>query len=72
MLKRIFAIFKARNLEFLRDRGCNAVQGFLFSEPLAAGEVPGFLDAFRLVTERDGELDFDTVRTKLEWSPDAN
>ena len=51
-------------VEFLRDRGCNAVQGFLFSEPLPASKVPEFLDAFRLATERGDDLD--TVRMRLE------
>lgn len=53
-------------VDFLRERGCNAVQGFLFSEPLPASEVPEFLDAFRLATERGDDLE--TVRTLLDES----
>ncbi len=48
-----------RQVEFLRERGCNAVQGFLFSEPLPASEVPEFLDAFKLATERGDDPDAD-------------
>ncbi len=58
-------------VEFLRERGCNAVQGFLFSEPMAAGDVLAFLDAFRMVTDSEDELDLDTVRTRLEWGASA-
>ena len=56
-------------VDFLRERGCNAVQGFLFSEPLPAKDVPEFLDAFRLATERGDDID--TVRMKLESNRDS-
>jgi EAL domain-containing protein (putative c-di-GMP-specific phosphodiesterase class I) len=30
-------------LEFLREQGCEIVQGYLFSRPLPAEDIPGFL-----------------------------
>jgi diguanylate cyclase (GGDEF)-like protein/PAS domain S-box-containing protein len=30
-------------LDFLRDRGCDAIQGYFFSPPITAGEIAGFL-----------------------------
>ncbi|HEY4530662.1 MAG TPA: EAL domain-containing protein [Luteimonas sp.] len=33
----------ALQLEFLRDAGCDTVQGYFVSKPLAAGQVPEFL-----------------------------
>jgi EAL domain-containing protein (putative c-di-GMP-specific phosphodiesterase class I) len=32
-------------LRFLRDNGCDAVQGFLFGQPLTAGELESYLKA---------------------------
>jgi EAL domain-containing protein (putative c-di-GMP-specific phosphodiesterase class I) len=33
----------AEQLQAVREQGCNEVQGFLFSPPLAADAVAGFL-----------------------------
>ena len=52
-------------LEFLREKGCDAVQGFLYSEPLKAADVPGFLDACEQVADESKVIDLDTVRTKI-------
>jgi diguanylate cyclase (GGDEF)-like protein len=52
-------------LEFLRDKGCDAVQGFLYSEPLPADEVPAFLTACREVVAETAIIDLDTVRKKI-------
>jgi sensor c-di-GMP phosphodiesterase-like protein len=52
-------------LEFLRDKGCDAVQGFLYSEPLPADEVPAFLTACREVVAETAVIDLDTVRKKI-------
>lgn len=52
-------------LEFLREKGCDAVQGFLYTEPLQAAEVPGFLATCRQVVEETKVIDLDTVRTKI-------
>ena len=52
-------------LEFLREKGCDAVQGFLYTEPLQASEVPGFLETCRQVADETKVIDLDTVRTKI-------
>lgn len=38
-------IENVRQLNFFRQQGCNIVQGFLFSKPVAADEIPGMLAA---------------------------
>ena len=48
-------------VDFFRDRGCDAVQGFLFSEPLAAEKVPAFLAACTQAVDKTGRLDLGTV-----------
>ena len=55
----------ALQLEFLRERGCDAVQGFLYSEPLPAPSVPGFIGACRNVADETGIIDLDTVRKRM-------
>jgi len=52
-------------VEFLRERGCDAVQGFLYTEPLPAAEVPAFLTACEQVVEETTVIDLDTVRQKI-------
>ena len=37
-------------LDFVRDNGCDLVQGFYFSKPMPAGEVAAFLTADRLIS----------------------
>ncbi len=51
--------------EFLRDKGCDAVQGFLYAEPLPAADVPTFLDACRAVVEETKIIDLETVRKQI-------
>ena len=53
-------------VEFLRERGCDAVQGFLYTEPLPAAEVPDFLTACEEVAEETTVIDLDTVRQQIE------
>ncbi len=48
-------------VDFFRDRGCDAVQGFLFSEPLPAERVPAFLTACVQAVDKTGRLDLGTV-----------
>lgn len=36
-----------RQLEFLRARGCDDVQGYLFAKPLPAEQIPAFILAFQ-------------------------
>ena len=52
-------------LEFLREKGCDAVQGFLYTEPLPADKVPAFLKACREVANETSIIDLDTVRQQI-------
>ena len=52
-------------VEFLKERGCDAVQGFLFTEPLPADQVPDFITACREVADETKVIDLETVRLKL-------
>jgi len=52
-------------VQFLKERGCDAVQGFLYTEPLPAADVPDFLVACREVAEETSIIDLETVRAKL-------
>lgn len=52
-------------VEFLKERGCDAVQGFLFTEPLAPDKVPDFLEACREVAAETQVIDLTTVRQKI-------
>ena len=52
-------------VEFLKERGCDAVQGFLYTEPLPADDVPPFLTACREVAEETNIVDIETVRYKI-------
>ena len=53
-------------VEFLRERGCDAVQGFLYTEPLQVDQVPAFLIACREVAEETNVVQLDTVRLKID------
>ncbi|MDH3429932.1 MAG: EAL domain-containing protein [Gammaproteobacteria bacterium] len=53
-------------VEFLRERGCDAVQGFLYTEPLRAEEVPAFLIACKEVADESMVINLDTVRHQIE------
>ena len=50
---------------FLKERGCDAVQGFLFTEPLPADSVPGFLSACAEIASETQIIDLTTVRHKI-------
>ncbi|MGI9272231.1 MAG: EAL domain-containing protein [Woeseiaceae bacterium] len=52
-------------VQFLKERGCDAVQGFLYTEPLPAADVPDFLVACREVAEDTVVIDLHTVRQKI-------
>lgn len=52
-------------VQFLRERGCDAVQGFLYTEPLKAGDVPPFLGACYEVLDETSVIDLDTVRHQI-------
>ncbi|MGI9234453.1 MAG: putative bifunctional diguanylate cyclase/phosphodiesterase [Woeseiaceae bacterium] len=54
-----------QQVEFLRERGCNAVQGFLYTEPLAVEDVPAFLEACGQVLDETSVVDLHTVRHKI-------
>jgi len=53
-------------VEFLREKGCDAVQGFLYTEPLPADEVPAFLTACREVADESAIIDLDAVREQID------
>ena len=40
---------KPEQFEFIQQIGCDSVQGFLFSEPVSAEEIPTLLDKNFLV-----------------------
>ena len=52
-------------VQFLKEHGCDAVQGFLYTEPLPAADVPAFLVACREVADETSIIDLETVRAKL-------
>ena len=52
-------------VEFLKERGCDAVQGFLYTEPLPADKVPAFLVACKEVADESVVIDLQTVRKKI-------
>ncbi len=52
-------------VEFLRDRGCDAVQGFLYTEPLPVDRVAQFLEACEQVLEETAVVDLHTIRQKI-------
>lgn len=52
-------------VEFLRERGCDAVQGFLFTEPLAPDRVPAFIDACADIAHRSKVVDLTTIQKKI-------
>lgn len=52
-------------VQFLKERGCDAVQGFLYSEPLPAEDVPAFLQTCREVADDTKVIDLHTVRQKI-------
>ena len=53
-------------VQFLKERGCDAVQGFLYTEPLPVADVPAFLAACREVADETTVIDLETVRAKIE------
>ena len=52
-------------LDFLRERGCDAVQGFFYTEPLPAESVPDFISSCKVVADETGIIDIDTVRKRM-------
>jgi len=52
-------------LEFLRERGCDAVQGFLFTEPLTPAQVPAFIDTCRQIAREEKVVDLTTIQKKI-------
>ncbi len=52
-------------VEFLRERGCDAVQGFLYTEPLSVDKVPAFLQACDEVLDETSVIDLGTVRQQI-------
>ncbi len=56
-------------IDFLRAQGCDALQGFFFTEPLAAAEVPGFLAAHLGETPGGEPQELETIRTRFLLQP---
>ena len=52
-------------VEFLRERGCDAVQGFLYTEPLSVDNVATFLQACNEVLDETSVIDLGTVRQQI-------
>ncbi|MGB5722172.1 MAG: EAL domain-containing protein [Woeseiaceae bacterium] len=52
-------------VEFLRERGCDAVQGFLYTEPLPVDRVAAFLNACELVLDETSIVDLHTIRQQI-------
>lgn len=52
-------------VEFLRERGCDAVQGFLYTKPLAVDKVPAFLEACAQVLDETTVIDLSTARYEI-------
>ena len=52
-------------VQFLRERGCDAVQGFLYTEPLPVDKVPAFLEACEQVLDETSIIDLDTARRTI-------
>ena len=52
-------------VEFLRERGCDAVQGFLFTEPLPPSQVPAFIDTCEQIARESKVIDLTTIQQKI-------
>ncbi len=52
--------------EFLRDHGCDAVQGFFYTQPLEADAVPGFIEACQSAASESLVVDLTTMRMKIK------
>ncbi len=55
-----------QQVEFLRERGCDAVQGFLYTKPLPVDRVPAFLQACGEVLDETTVIDLVTARHQIE------
>lgn len=53
--------------EFLRDHGCDAVQGFFYTTPLTADLVPGFVADCRNAASESMVVDLTTMRQKIAF-----
>jgi len=52
-------------IDFLRERGCHALQGFFFAEPLRVDDVPAFLAAHLGRTPDGAVIDLATIRSRF-------
>jgi diguanylate cyclase (GGDEF)-like protein len=54
-----------QQVDFLRERGCDAVQGFLYTEPLPIDKVAAFLEACEEVLDETTVIDLTTARHEI-------
>lgn len=52
-------------VNFLRNKGCHALQGFFFTEPLKAEDVPGFLAPHMDRSSESGVIELETIRNRF-------
>ncbi|MBT8090432.1 MAG: bifunctional diguanylate cyclase/phosphodiesterase [Gammaproteobacteria bacterium] len=52
-------------IDFLRDQGCHALQGFVITEPLRPEDVPDFVSPHLGTASDSNVVDLDTIRTRF-------
>jgi EAL domain-containing protein (putative c-di-GMP-specific phosphodiesterase class I)/GGDEF domain-containing protein len=57
----------AEQIDFLREQGCHALQGFFITEPLRPEDVPDFVAPHLGNASDSGVVDLDTIRTRFRF-----
>ena len=55
----------AEQIDFLREQGCDALQGFFITEPLRPENVPDFVIPHLSNASESGVVNLDTIRTRF-------